>query len=315
VVYPRCCGRAIHKKPVAACLITPGGDGVPRKEIRSSGTMTDDRPAPGEWPAAAGCTHVAMEGTSMYRQPISTLPEGSFRLLPVDAPHIKAAPGRKTDVRAREWIADPVAPRAAPGQLRPRPRFPVARQPAHIDDLDGAIPELSAEGAERLRPSADELARPDEITGVGRRTAEVIVAARGTDMARLPTDRRAASRAGLCPGNRESAGQRRSGEPREGNRYPRAALTEAAQAAGRTTDSDLGAQYRRLAARRGKKQAAGAVGQGIPAIAYHLLKHAIPYHDLGGDYFDRRARKTLERHLVRRLAAPGHKVTREPAVA
>ena len=409
VVYPRCCGLDIHKQLVVACLITPGDDGAPRKEVRTFGTMTDDLLVLADWLVDAGCTHVAMESTGVYWRPIYNLLEGSFTLLLVNAQHIKAVPGRKTDVRDCEWIADllrhgllrasfvpdraqrelrdltryrtalvqersaevnrlqktleganiklaavatdvlgksgrqilerlvggatdaaalaqlakgrlrqklPQLERALVGRFGAHQRFLVARQLAHIDDLDETIAQVSAEIAERLGPFEAELVRLDEVPGVGRWTAEVIVAELGTDMGRFPTDRHAASWAALCPGNHESAGKRQSGKTRKGNRYLRAALTEAAQAAGRTTATYLGAQYRRLAARRGKRRAALAVGHTILIIAYHLLRDQTPYQDLGGDYFERRDQRALEHRLVQRLEALGNTVTierRDPA--
>jgi transposase len=96
----------IHKKVVVACLITPGAKGRPHKEIRSFGTMTADWLELADWLAAAGCTHVAMESTGVYWKPIYNILEGSFELLLVNARHIKAVPGRKTDVKDCEWIAD-----------------------------------------------------------------------------------------------------------------------------------------------------------------------------------------------------------------
>ncbi len=106
VVHERCCGLDIHKKLVVACLIVPGPGGKPTKEVRSFGTMTDELLALGDWLAAAGCTHVAMESTGVYWKPIYNLLEGAFELLLVNAQHIKAVPGRKTDVKDCEWIAD-----------------------------------------------------------------------------------------------------------------------------------------------------------------------------------------------------------------
>jgi transposase len=106
VVYERCCGLDIHKQTVVACLIVPGDDTLPHKEIRTFGTMTDDLLQLADWLAAAGCTHVAMESTGVYWKPIYNLLEGSFELLLVNARHIKQVPGRKTDVKDCEWIAD-----------------------------------------------------------------------------------------------------------------------------------------------------------------------------------------------------------------
>jgi transposase len=103
VLYERCCGLDIHKKSVVACLITPHPQG---KQIRTFGTMTGDILAMADWLQEAGCTHVAMESTGVFWKPIYNLLEGEFELLVVNAQHIKAVPGRKTDVKDAEWIAD-----------------------------------------------------------------------------------------------------------------------------------------------------------------------------------------------------------------
>jgi transposase len=106
VVYARCCGLDIHKKLVVACLIVPGPDGQPVKALRSFGTMTGDLLELADWLAAAGCTQVAMESTGVYWKPIYNLLEGQFELLLVNPKHFRAVPGRKTDVRDAEWLAD-----------------------------------------------------------------------------------------------------------------------------------------------------------------------------------------------------------------
>ena len=90
VVYPRCCGLDLHQRTVVACLLTPGPRGKPAKEIRTFGTMTGDLLALADWLTAAGCTHVAMESTGVYRQPVWNLLEDRFMLLPVNARHVKA---------------------------------------------------------------------------------------------------------------------------------------------------------------------------------------------------------------------------------
>jgi transposase len=110
VVSERCCGLDVHKKTVVACLIVPGPSGKPKPEVRTFGTMTDDLLRLGDWLAEAGCTHVAMESTGVYWKPVWNLLEGQFELLLVNAQHIKAVPGRKTDVQDSEWIADLLRP-------------------------------------------------------------------------------------------------------------------------------------------------------------------------------------------------------------
>jgi transposase len=106
VVHPRCCGLDIHKDLIVACALTPGASQGSAKEIRSFGTMTPDLLALGDWLSSRGVTQVAMESTGIYWQPIYNLLEDRFTLLLVNPQHMKAVPGRKTDVKDSEWIAD-----------------------------------------------------------------------------------------------------------------------------------------------------------------------------------------------------------------
>jgi transposase len=406
VAYPRCCGLDIQKKLVVACLLTPGAGGRPHKEGRRFGTMTAELVALADWLRAAPCTHVAMESTGSYWHPIYNVLEEQFTLLLVNAQHIKAVPGRKTDVRDCEWIADllrhgllrpsfvPARPQRelreltryrtalvqersaeinrlpktleganiklagvasnvlgesgramltallagitdptvlaelAKGRLRAKRAeleqaltgrvgahqcFLIAEQLGHIDELAERIARVSAEISERLRPVEQALERLDTIPGVGRHTAEVLLAELGSDLQAFPSAPQLASWAGMCPGNRESAGKRQSGKTRKGNPYVRAVLVEAAHAAGHTKDNYLSAQYHRLAGRRGTKKAAVAVGHSILVIVYHLLTRGTTYDELGGNYFDERDRQAVPRRLVRRLEDLGYQVTLEPA--
>lgn len=426
VVYERCCGLDVHQKTVVACLITPWSAGTsagtsagmvtgrsqPRqqvqKTVRTFSTMTADLLQLADWLTEAGCTHVAMESTGVYWKPVWNVLEGSFELLLVNAQHIKQVPGRKTDVRDCEWIADllrhgllrgsfvPDRPqrelreltryrtakvrersrevqrlqktleganiklaavaadvtgksarqmletlvagttdattlatlaegrlrkkvaelrRALDGHIAAHQQFLVAEHLAALDYLEETIERLSHEIAERLHAYEATLHQLDAIPGVGRRTAEVLLAEVGTEVNRFPTAHHLASWAGLCPGNHESAGKQQNGRTRKGNSALRTALVEAAQAAGRRKDTYLAAQYRRLAARRGKKKAAVAVAHSILIIVYHLLKQGTLYEDLGSGYFDARDRRHVERRLVRRLESLGNKVTLEPLAA
>jgi transposase len=106
VIYARCCGLDIHKKTVVACLISSAPGQPPQKEVRTFRTMTAELLLLADWLQAAGCTHVAMESTGVYWRPVYNLLEGLFTLLVVNAQHIKAVPGRKTDVKDAEWIAE-----------------------------------------------------------------------------------------------------------------------------------------------------------------------------------------------------------------
>jgi transposase len=407
ILYARCGGLDVHKRTVVACLLVPGPEGgTPTKQLRTFGTMTHDLLALSDWRAATGCTHVAMEATGAFWKPIYNLLEDRFAVLVVNAAHIKAVPGRKTDVRDAEWIADllrhgllrasfipdrpqrelreltryrttliqeranevnrlqkvleganiklasvatdilgrsgrdmlvalvsgtsdaaalaqlargrlreklPQLEQALTGQFSAHHRFLIAQQLAHIDFLDASLERVNAEIAERVRPFELALERLQTIPGVGRHTAEVLLAEIGTDLSRFPSAGHLASWAGLCPGNDESAGKRRSGRTRKGSPWLRTALVEAAQAAARTKDTYLAAQYRRLAARRGAKRAAVAVAHSLLVMVYVLLTHHQVYHELGGQYFDARDRQAVQRRLVRRLEALGYAVALQPA--
>jgi transposase len=163
----------------------------------------------------------------------------------------------------------PALERALEGCVGPHQRFLLAQQLTHIDTLEALIERVSAEVAERLRPYEALLVRLQTIPGVGRRTAEVLLAELGMDLSRFPTAAHLASWAGVCPGNQESAGKRSSGRIRKGNVWLREVLVEAAHSAGRVKDTYLAAQYHRLTARRGRKRAVIAVAHTLLVIVYH----------------------------------------------
>jgi len=106
IAHERCCGLDVHQKMVVACLLTSSAKGNVQKEVRTFGTMTGDLLKLADWLADAGCTHIAMESTGVFWKPIYNVLEGLFELLVVNAQHIKAIPGRKTDVKDAEWVAD-----------------------------------------------------------------------------------------------------------------------------------------------------------------------------------------------------------------
>jgi transposase len=193
--------------------------------------------------------------------------------------------------------------------------FVVTQQLAHLHALDAQLDACDAKVAEVLRPFAAEVAALDRIPGVGERTAQVLLAEMGADMTRFPSHRHLAAWAGMAPGNRESGGKRYPARARKGSPWLRAALAECAWAASKAKAGYLPAQFRRLAARRGKKRAIVAVGHSILVIAYHVLKDGRVYADLGGAYYDERDRAAVSRRLVKRLEALGHTVRLEPAAA
>jgi transposase len=193
-------------------------------------------------------------------------------------------------------------------------RLLVAELLAHLDYLDEAVERLSGEVARVVAPFSPLLALLVTIPGVDRRTAEVVLAEIGTDMARFPSAGHLASWAGLCPGAGESAGKHRAGTTRKGSKWLRTALVQAANAAARTKGTYLAAHYARIKGRRGHKKAVVAIAHSILVIAYYLLERGEPYSDLGADYFlERQTSEAYERRLVRQLERMGHRVTLEPA--
>jgi transposase len=121
ILYSRCCGLDVHAKTVVACLCVEGD-----KQIRTFSTMTEDLLQLADWLLAAGCTHVAIESTGVYWRPVFNLLEDHFAVLLVNAHHIKAVPGRKTDVRDCDWICDLLRHGLLRGSFIP---------PRHIRDL------------------------------------------------------------------------------------------------------------------------------------------------------------------------------------
>lgn len=190
----------------------------------------------------------------------------------------------------------------------------VARQILdHIDFLDSSIAALDEEVRQRMGPFEGALAVLQTMVGIGRTTAEVIVAETGADMARFPTPGQLAAWSGLAPANRESAGKRRAAGHRQGARWLRAAMVEAARSAVRSKDTYLAAQYRQITARRGPNKAAVAVAHTMIVAIWHMLSTGQPSQDLGPDHLARRNTQAETRRLIHRLEALGHHVELTPA--
>ncbi len=405
VISARACGLDIHKKFVVACLLITDPDGTVQKETRTFSTMTQDLLALLDWLQTAGCTHIAMESTSSYWRPVYNLLEGHFELLVANAYHIKTVPGRKTDVKDAEWIADLLRHGLLRGSFIPAPAqrhlrdltryrthlveerarltnrlqavledanvkltsvvtdirgasarailealltgqtdpaalaelargrlrakrdqlqqavvgrftahhaFMITEQLSHLDYLEEAMERVSAEIEQRLQEEEVAIELLDTVPGISRRAAEIVVAELGTDLRRFPSVKHLASWAGMCPGNKESGGKRLSGKTRKGNVWLRQVLIEIAHVASKTKDTYLAAQYRRIAARRGKKRALVALGHTILVMIYHILTRREPYHELGVAYFDQLERQRVEQRLVHRLERMGYTVALQP---
>jgi transposase len=394
----------VHKASVTACVRVWEGRKL-EEHLAEFQTTVHGLLALRDWLEALGVKQVAMEATGVYWKPVWAILEDRFELLLVNARHVKAVPGRKTDIKDAQWLcqlleagllkASFVPPKPirtlrnltryrkaqiqdrqreaarlhkiledtgikldcvasdilgasgramldalvsgttdaelladlAKGKLRKKipalklalvGRFDsehaliVSQILAHIDFLDQAVDRLSAEIEERLAPFARQRDLLMTIPGVHQRTAEVLIAEIGVDMSTFPTPKHLASWAGVCPGQNESGGKRRSSKTRKGSKWLRATLAESANAAARTKGSYLAAQYQRLRGRRGHAKAITAVGHSILTAAWHMLQTGELYRDPGGDYFIRQNPDRQTKRLVRQLEALGHQVTLAP---
>jgi transposase len=207
----------------------------------------------------------------------------------------------------------PVLQQAAAGTLNQHHRFLIEQWLALWDELAVRIAKFEERIEEQMRPFATAVETWTSIPGIDRITAWTIVAEMGPDMASFPTAAHAASWAGLCPGQEESAGKRKSGRTRQGNVWLRRALTQAAWGASMKKGSYFKAFYHRLAARKGKKRAIVAVAHALLTTGYMLLWTGKSFADLGEDYFDRLDRDRLTKRLVKRLERLGHRVSLQPA--
>lgn len=225
-------------------------------------------------------------------------------------------PQRLADLaRRRLRVKRPALVEALQGRVTDHHRFLLQRLLTEVTFLEEEIATFDRRIAEVTRPFAAALARLDGIPGINRRTAENVIAEVGPEMTPFPSAPQLVSWAGICPGQRESAGKARRGPIRKGNRWLTRALTQAAWGARNKKQCYLAAQFRRIARHRGEKRAAVAVAHSILVATYFILRDGVEYRDLGPAHFDRLAPEKLTRDLVKRLEKLGHKVTLEKIAA
>ncbi len=197
---------------------------------------------------------------------------------------------------------------ALQGFISPHQRMMLKTILAHMDFLTTQIEKLDEEIANRMSPYNEDVERLDSIPGVARRMAEQILSEVGTDVKnQFPSAAHMCSWAGLVPGQNESAGKRKSSKTKNGNKYLKSALQEAAHSV-RGSKNYLGALYRRTAAKKGSKRASVVVSHAILRICYYLLTRKEMYVDLGEDYFDKQKQQSIVRHSLRRLESLGYTV-------
>jgi transposase len=401
VVYRCCCGIDVHKKMIVACL-NKGG----KQETREFGTTTSEIRILATWLLESGCEMIAMESTGVYWKPLYNLFElMGLEAMVVNASHMKALPGRKTDVKDAEWIANlvrhgllkasfipdreqrelreiaryrkslieersrevcrlqkileganiklasvvrnvngksarklldkiianeepdseeviqlihgrllpklPELMRSLEGITTPLQRKLIAQIVDHIDDMTKRIDDMDDLIKDYMTQYEAAIAAIDELPGIARRSAEVIIAEIGSDMSRFPSAAHLCSWAGVCPGNHKSAGKRSHGKPTKGNKALKSILTQCAKAAKNCKGSYFSAQYQRIAAHRGKNRATVAVAHSMLIAIYHVLKDGVAFKDLGAGYYDNFNREHKIKGYLKRLQALGW--TPEPA--
>jgi transposase len=405
-LYPRCAGLDVHKDTVVACVRVQGAHGRAMTEVRSFKTHTAALLELLNWLEENECTHVVMEATGVYWKPVWHILAGAFELILANAKHVRNVPGRKSDVKDAEWLANllahglisasfvpepPVqelrdltrtrkqfvrqraqhvnrlqkvledaniklgsfisditgvsgrailqaliagetdaeklaelahsrlkAPRATlvlalEGKLTEHHRFLLRTHLDQIEVTDRSIGQLDARIEEAARPFAEMVDRLTEMPGMSTTAAHVVLAEIGHDMSRFPTAGHLVSFAGLCPRLDESAGKRRTTRVRKGSNWLKGALVSCAWAAARSKNTYARAQYHRIKTRRGAKKAVVAVAASMLTAIYHLLRHGVPYRDLGAKHFDLRDRNRIATRLRRRLEELGFAVQIAPA--
>lgn len=396
ILYERCCGIDVHKRLIVACFKCGK-----EQEIKSLGTTSEEIRSLTHWLLEKNCQMIAMESTGSYWKPLYNIFElQSLDVMIVNARDMKNVPGRKTDVKDAEWIADllqhgllkasyipsreqrelrelsryrksligerarelnrlqkmleggnvklgnvvsningrsarnllthmlksnkplqedevetlihgnmkhkvDAIMKALDGFLTPLQKELILQVVAHIDDMTERIGNLDKMIRRYLGDYEEAIARLDEIPGIGRQSAETILAETGTDMTRFPSAKHLSCWAGLAPGNNESAQRSYSGRTTKGNKTLKTTLIQCAKTAVKKKTSFLAAQYNRLVVRRGKNRATVAVAHTMLIAIFHMLKDNRHFEDLGAEYYNQFNRERKINAYLKKLEKLG----------
>jgi len=398
VIYERCCGIDLHKNMVMACIFVKG-----KKEIRKYGTFTEELEELMAWIREKACEVVAMESTGVYWKPVyNLLEEAGIKAIVVNAQHIKGVPGRKTDVKDAEWIADlvrhglvkesyipnraqrelremtryrqdlieekareinriqkvleganiklasvisdvsgktgisilkaiingttdtkalsqlaigritqkiPLLQKALKGSVGEHQRQMLKHQIRHIEFLIHEIERIDEEVQKKTEYAENEIELLDTMPGIGRRSAERIIAETGIDMNQFKSAAQFASWAGLVPECNKSAGKKKSVKIRKGNKTLKTTLVECACSAIRDKNGFFHARYKKISARRGGKRALIAIAHSMLLSIYAMLRDKQAYRDLGSNYFYEIDKDKIMTKNIKSLQKLGYSVT------
>jgi hypothetical protein len=185
---------------------------------------------------------------------------------------------------------------------------------SHIDDMTKRIKDLDDIINNQMKGYEDAIKKIDDLPGIGKRSAEVIIAEIGADMSRFPSAAHLCSWTGLCPGNNESAGKRKSGKTNKGNKYLKSILIQCAKAAQKDKNSFFYAQYQRLVVRRGANRATVAVAHSMLIAIYHMLNDKVPFKNSGSDYYTKFNTAAKAKYYLRKLQELGAPVPVSPSI-
>lgn len=401
VIYEVCCGIDVHKNKLVACLKTKGKKDV----IKEFSGQTEDIKSMANWLKENKCEKIAMESTASFWKPLVNIFEMTkLEYTVINAKEYKNVPGKKTDVKDSEWIADLLQhgllkdsyiPTREQRELREATRYrkslveerarglnrlqkmleganikittvlrdvmgvtsrnlieyvlehdediteerakelvanksvygklqqiviamegiitPFQKQMMkkvikHIDELTERIKEMDNLIDEYMKEYEKNKKKLQAIPGIGKRASEIILSEIGQDMSRFPTAGHISSWAGLCPGNNESAGKRRSGKTRKGNKILKAIMVECAQVAKRNKNTFFYAQYQRLVVKRGKNRAKVAVAHSMLIAIYYMIKEDREFKELGADFYNKFNKEKKANSYMKKLKELGYDV-------